>query len=223
MAIYEEAVRKYDDMLMRTPPGAAEIPDPPEPPDITPSYGAPVWCGKCQLVISTELSRLDDLAAHLAALPPGVRPAVTSPRERVRVSGSHGTPSPSPAADGLLELSGWLREWEAVAKTEDDPRPRRDFLAREMTTVTAWLYSHFELLILNADVAADFGAEVRAWHRELTAATHAASAAKHVKRPCPRCKLYSLWEQIGEDYIRCMNEDCNRRLTRAELDAEAAA
>ena len=231
-ALYDKALEEYPRALeeharkvqgLKDGDPVPDPPAPPAPPENGPWYGAPVWCGRCQSVIRTELSRLDDLAGHLFALPPGVRPAVSSPRERVRVSGSHGTPSPSPGGDSLLELGGWLREWEAVAKREDDPRPRRDFLAREMTTVTAWLYAHFELLILRADIAADFGAEVRGWHRELTAATHSAAAAKHVKQPCPRCRRYTLWEQAGEEYLRCINEDCNRRLTRAELDTAAAS
>jgi len=221
-ALYADGLAKYDKALEQLADGD-DVPNPPAPPDIRPWYGQPYWCGRCMALIKAELAELDDLASMLAALPPGIRPAVSAKHERVKVSGSHGTPSASPSGDSLEELAAWLKSWEAMAKDEDDPTPRRGHLATEITTVRSWLYAHFDLLMLNPDVAQPFGEETRAWHRELIARAHAASAAKHVKQPCPRCKLFTLWEELGQDYLKCINVDCNRRLTRAELDAETAA
>jgi hypothetical protein len=194
------------------------MPERPRPPDIQPWFGNP-WCSKCQATIRRELAELDDLAALLAALPPGIRPAVTGQREHVKVSGTHGHPSPSDTVEALDELAGWLRDWEGAVRGADT-MARRGYLASQITTSVAWLLAQFDTVIIHPDLAADFGAETRRWHRELTAASHAGSAAKHVKKPCPRCRLFTLWEDLGADYIRCVNDECQRRLTRAELEAE---
>ena len=192
-------------------------PDPPPPPDIQPWLADPVWCAKCTSAIRRELAELDDLAAMLAAMPPGVRSATTGQREHVKVSGTREQASPSPAVEELDELAGWLRDWEAAYRQRDTPH-RRGWLATEITTSVAWLLAHFDAVIAHEDIAPDFGAEVRRWQRDLTQRSHAASAAKHVKKPCPRCRLFTLWETLGEDYVRCTNQDCNRMMTRAELD-----
>lgn len=233
-AIYDDAMTTYHDQLDKLGSGDP-VPDKPEPPTATPWYGDPVWCGRCQSVIRRELAELDDLASLLALMPPGIRPAITGQREHVKVSGTKGTESPSRAADTLDDFASVLRGWESAGRVARhhvagadlaagaDPMPRRGYLATEITTVIAWLYHHFEPMICNADLAQDYGADLRRWHRELMSAAHAGSAAKHIKKPCPRCKLYCLWENIGEDYISCVNEDCGRRLTRADLEAESAA
>lgn len=219
--IYDAALADYTAALDRTASGQA-VPDPPETPTITPWLGEPVWCTRCQSVIRRELYELDDLAALVAATPPGIRPAITGQRQHVKVSGTRGTASPSPGGDLLEELAHWLRNWESAYRKED-PQARRGYLASEITTGIAWLGHHFDSIIIHPDLACDFGSETRTMHRELTAASHAGSAAKHVKKPCPRCKNYTLWENIGDDYITCVNDDCNRRLTRADLEAETEA
>lgn len=187
--------------------------DPPEPPDVRPAPGDP-WCAKCKAIIHQELGELDDLAALIAARPP-----LASSSEDVsagRVGGTRATPSPSPRMDDLEELTGWLRDWESACRG-DGPRPRRGYLATEITTITAWLVTHFDAIITHPDLAADFGAETRRWHRELSGKARAGVIDKHMKRPCPRCELYTLWARDGEDCVRCINNDCNRRLTRAEF------
>jgi len=82
-----------------------------------------------------------------------------------------------------------------------------------------WLVSHYDKFITHPDLGLEFGREVRRWHRELQEKARAGQVDKHVKRPCPRCRLYTLWARDGEDYIRCINDDCNRRMTREELAA----
>jgi hypothetical protein len=209
-AAYEEAV------LRHLADSSQPDPERPEAMTIRPWPGEPVFCTRCRGTIHRELAELDDLAALRAAQLPGDN---TGGDERQgRVSGTRGTPSPSPAADDIDELGGWLRDWESVVRGTA-PRPRRGYLANEVTTITAWLTAHFDSFIVRADIAADFGTETRRWHRELAAKTKAGTGMKHQKRPCPRCKQYSLWLADGANYISCMNEDCNRRLTREEYDA----
>jgi hypothetical protein len=221
MALYEEAVRKYAAgmekraMLSQAglPPGP--IPEPPEKPRITPWPGLPTWCARCKSVIHTELLELDDLAALILAIPPLARPAETG---TAKVSGSRTAPSPSARMDDIAELGEWLRSWEAVARKSDVSRPRRGYLATEMTTVTAWLAAHFDPLINDPDVAGDFGGEIRRWHRDMCRRAAAAQMQRHMKKPCPRCDLYTLWITMGEDYVRCINEECGRMLTRADYE-----
>lgn len=187
----------------------------PAPPEVQPVYGDP-WCPRCKAQIHEQLSQLDDLACLLAALPPS--PNARNDDKAGLVSGTREVPSPSRRMDDLAELGQWLRDWESVLRGED-PKPHRGYLASEITTITAWLVAHFDKLITHPDVGADFGRETRRWHRELLEKARAGQVDKHVKRPCPRCRLYTLWARDGEDYIRCINEDCNRRMTREELAA----
>lgn len=219
-ALFEADVKAYAHQL-ETRADTDELPPPPRPPDITPWHGLPVWCGRCKSVIHTELLELDDLAALILAIPPLAKPADDS----AKVSGSKSAPSPSARMDDIAELGDWLRSWEAVARKADLGRPRRGYLATEMTTITAWLAAHFDPLISDPDVAKDFGEETRRWHRDMCRRAAAAQMQRHMKKPCPRCHLYTLWITMGEDYIRCVNEDCNRRLTRTDYDGmtEAAA
>jgi len=70
--------------------------------------------------------------------------------------------------------------------------------------------------ITHPDLAADYGQEIRRWHRELSDRVRAGVVDKHLHKPCPRCSHYTLWMRDGEDYVRCINTDCNRRMTRAE-------
>jgi hypothetical protein len=214
-ALYEADAAEYARKLELLRDGD-EVPEPPQPPDISPWYGSPVWCGKCMSSIREQLAELDDLAALAGAIPPLARPADDGSG---KVTGTRSAPSPSARMDDLEDLNSWLRSWEAAARDEDDPRPRRGILARESTTLTAWLYHHYDVLILNPDAAKDFGEEVKRWHRDLVKRAAAGQIRRHQKRPCPRCDLYTLWLTVGDEYVKCVNDDCGRVLSRQEYDA----
>jgi len=196
----------------------------PDPPDFYPVYGDP-WCGRCKSQLHEMLGQIDDAAAILAALPASLNDRGDD--RAGKVSGSRAAPSPSSRMDDLEELGEWLRSWEssfrpavlAAGGLAEDPKPHRGYLATEITTITAWLVFHFGKCITHPDLAVDFGREIRRWHRELAEKARAGQVDKHVKRPCPRCNLYTLWARDGEDYVRCINTDCNRRMTREELAA----
>jgi hypothetical protein len=218
-ALYEADLAAYAAVLEAR-NGAGPVPEAPEPPDTQPWYGEPVWCRKCASSVREQLAELDDLAALISAIPPLARPA----NERAGwVDGTRPAPSPSPRMDDLDDLNSWLRGWESAVRDEDDPRPRRGILARESTVLTAWLYAHFEVLINDENAAKDFGEEVRRWHRDLARRAAAGQIRRHQKKPCPRCTWYTLWLTMGEDYVRCCNEECGRVLSRKEYDALASA
>jgi hypothetical protein len=165
-------------------------------------------------VIHRELAELDDLICILAAVP-DLRSAAGD--KTGRVSGTPGRPSPSPAADTASEMNGWLRDWES-AVTGGDPPAQRGWLASETTTLIRSLTARFGQVITSPDWALDFGTEVRRWHRDLSARAKAGAGVHHKGRPCPRCRLYTLWHAEGDDYIRCQNPDCQRVMLVGEYD-----
>jgi hypothetical protein len=225
-AVYEAEVAQHALTVERlTDAGLADkIPVPPTPPAVDPVYGDPVWCSRCAAIIRRELAELDELASSLANLPPGIRPASDGTRERVKVTGSVAVASPSPTGDDLDDLYRWLAEWETwyrKLRSWDSPPPR-GYLNDRITASVNWLSGRLDGLLVTGE-AEPFGIEVRGWHRELVAKTHSARAAKHVKKPCPRCGKFQMWEEIGKDYVRCHNEDCNRMMTREELNQAVTA
>lgn len=215
-ALYEKAVADHADKIAKLEPGE-EAPEPPQPPEVTPWPGEPVWCLKCQALIHRELHEIDLLAALVATGDPRTRSL--DEEGAVKIRHAPGPGSPSSAMDCLEELDEWLRSWEAVARKEGDTPPRHGFLAKEVTEIVAWLRFHFDRIMLDTDIASDFGKETRRWHRELASFAAAGQANKHRKKPCPRCRLYTLWWTIGANYVRCVNEDCGRMLTISEYEA----
>jgi len=222
-AIYDDAVRRYDATLASLPDGAP-VPDPPHPPRLRAFEGRPVWCGRCASVIRIQLAELDELAALLAALPPGIRPASDTPRNPGKVDGTPAIQSPSPAGDDLDELERWLAGWERDwrhARGWPSP-PKRGVLATPITTMVAWLGLRLDAIVADADYGERFGLETFRWHRVMRRKSHAASFSRFVRQPCPSCKRYTLWEKVGEPYISCVYEPCARRLTREDLERESA-
>lgn len=217
-AVYEAAVKAYAEQL-ETRADNAPVPEPPKAPEIKPWNGEPVWCRKCQAIIRAELAELDDLVAIISTLAPLAR---VEDNLAGRVSGSRDARSASPRLDDAEELNEWLRSWEGLARG-GDTLARRGHLATETTTIVAWLVAHLDPLLASEDYGQGFGEEVRRWHRALAGRASAAAVRRHMKKPCPRCRLYTLWLIIGDDYIRCVNGDCGRAMTREEFDGLTAA
>jgi hypothetical protein len=192
-------------------------PDAPREPDDIPAWGDPVWCGTCTSLIRVDLSDIEDLASMLATRPPDVRAAVDADYQQVRVKVTTRTrPSPSQGADWLDELARWMAAWEEIAKG-DDQRPRRGILASERHAMISVLGDYLPEMLARREISADFGGEVQRWHAELKRLTHAAEESRHFKQPCPGCKRYTLWEYLGETYLRCINPACNAAPTREEM------
>jgi hypothetical protein len=216
-ALYKEILAGYDE-AMRARALAADdtpepAPDPPGPPSLRPWSGDPVWCARCASGIHQELSELDDLIAMLLAVP-DLR---ADPGQAGKISGTKGRRSPSPYTDDADELAEWARSWESAAR-DTDTAPRRGHLSSETTATLAWLGAHFHVLIGNQDMAADFGQETRDWHAGLKRKARAGTATRPMGRPCPRCRLYTLWLTDGDEHVRCINTDCQRLLSREEYD-----
>lgn len=182
-----------------------------------PVWGEPAWCPPCTARIRHNLAELDDLAALLNAVADGHR---EQPATQIR-SARH-APTPSAAADTIDELTRTLSAWEdAYREIKGFPSaPRRGYLATITTATIAWLTSHLHG-ILEAPFAADFGLEIRQWHKQLTDQTKAGTGTHKKPVPCPRCGLRLLTYAEGTEYVACAG--CNRHMTLDEYHEHLAA
>lgn len=214
---YREAWDTYRQALADYDPLDAET-SRPDPPEIQPWPGAPVWCVDCAERIGLRLAELDELAGILAATADGLR----GDGENERVSGSAVPPSPSQAGDDLDEMWGMLSNWETIWRDLNgwlSPPPRGE-LARRETACIDWLRRHLKGILVS-DVAADFGREILQWHREGEGSAKAGRRTVRKPMRCPSCRFVTLFWTEGEKDVHCRNEDCKRVLSLAEYEAEA--
>ena len=209
-ATYKQALADYDPLDSSQ--------SRPEPPDVTPWLGDPVWCGPCGSKVRLNLAQLDDLLALRKANSDGHRTSDAAER----VSGnSADAASPSQAADDEDELTAMLTGWEAAYrdfKKWPSAAPRGE-LASVETTCIAWLMHHLNG-ILRSPVAADFGLEVLQWHREFTGSTKAGVRTLRKPMRCPSCQYLTLTWTEGEQQVTCSNPSCNRILSLTDYEAE---
>lgn len=227
LEVWKATAQAHAAAMSRLPDGVEPLPAP-QRPDVKFWMGEPVWCGKCASWIRVAVSQLDHLAALRVTQEPDAR--IAGPEAPVSVSRSR--PSPSRMLDDVDELTDWALNWEEIV-AGDTAMPRHGFLALVRTEALAWLGERCERILLNPDIAQDFGEEVRGWHRELTEKTRAGTGFKHVKTKCPRCGLFTLYEESGSNYVQCKNNDfqgkgapCGQLLSReemADLDDETRA
>lgn len=207
---YKQALADYDPL-----DSAQSRPD---PPDINPWLGDPVWCGPCASKIRLKLAELDDLIALAKATADGQKQSDAAER----VSGtSDEARSPSRAGDDEDELAAMLTGWERAyrdLRRWPSPAPRGD-LASVETTCIAWLLHHLNG-ILRSPVAEDFGLEILQWHREFTSGTKAGVRTLRKPMRCPSCQYLTLVWTEGEQQVLCNNPACNRILSLADYDAE---
>lgn len=194
----------------------------PLPPDIHPWPGDPIWCGRCAARIRACLSELDDAAAIMLAAADGHRPQ----SGEQRVKGTREDPTASPAGDDLEELGRMLTAWEDIYRgmhPDWSSPPRRGFLASQITSCASWLMLHLDGILSAPDIAADFGAEVMQWHREICGKGKA--GVRKLRKPmrCPGCQMLMLYWTEGEQTVQCGSRDCGRVLTLQEYEAMVAA
>ncbi len=205
--------------------------NPPKEPEVRPLSPLPgnPFCPTDQAVYRRLLGEVDDLAALAHRHNDGHR----KDPDAERVSGSRGTWSPSATAEELDHIASALRDWEATARdlirkqagrlpSDEGTPPRRGYLASEITTTVSWLGAHFEVLITDTGAAEAFAAEISDWHERLKRREKAGTGRRHMKRPCPRCDRYSLYQEDDADYIACARTDCGRLMSWPEwLDWDA--
>lgn len=217
---YRKAREAFDEALVLYDPlDAAQ--SRPLPPDIQPWPGDPIWCGRCTARIRVCLSELDDAAAIMLAAADGHRPQ----SGEQRVAGSREDPTASPAGDDLEELGRMLTAWEDIyrgIKGWEESKPRRGFLASQVTTCASWLMAKLDGILAAPDIAADFGAEIQQWHKEICGKGKA--GARTLRKPlrCPGCQLLLMYWTEGEDRVECRNPACRRSMKYSEYEAEVS-
>ena len=191
----------------------------PQPPDIQPWHGSPVWCSACSSRISQRLGQLDDLACILQAFADGHRDAPDSPL----IAASSEPMSPSQAGDAADDLARMLGGWEHAYRDHRKwPYPRRDpDLASWITACSAWLSSHLAA-ILASPLGEDFGAEVLSWHAGL--AGQAKAGTRKLAKPmrCPGCRQLTLTWTEGEATVHCSDPACRAVMGYDEDEAEVS-
>ncbi|MEV2277726.1 hypothetical protein AB0I72_19280 [Nocardiopsis sp. NPDC049922] len=218
---YEDTITAWrtalDDWEAADPATRGDRPTPPEEPDIDWVSGDPVWCRRCRGAIRVALADLENLAALVAAEADGHRGRADD-SDKVRTTKS--APSPSPAADHLDELYGFLATTEADWREARGygPRPERSRGAAARSIVIAWLLERLDD-ILNHPGSVQFGLGVLRWQRVLQHLAKARPPGRRKATPCPRCDRRTLiWEEDRE-LVRCENSGCNRVMTSTEYDA----
>lgn len=189
------------------------LPEPPEPPDLRCTTGRPVWCPRCQSAIRSALPTIGDLASLLESWADGHRGPASGEKIPSRQSTA---PSPSPIADTLDVLYGFLIEveddWrEHAGHGPRPPRPRNSD-AREKTL--AYLRAQLTQILANPG-SARFGREALAWLRRLRDLAKSDQVLRPRPGRCPntRCRLVNVLRTRDDGHIECrscgrlMNED----------------
>jgi len=167
---------------------AGEVGDPPEEPslpDVEARQGEPRFCGRCKALIKVALLDLDNLASELQAGADGHRGNVPEGR----VSGSRSSGSPSPTADLLDKLYGFLADVEDEWRDTWGYAPRTDRVhrgAHPRSRRIAWLSERLEG-ILGSEEHVKFGLEVLRWEVVLREQMREDSVGTKSPIRCPHC------------------------------------
>jgi hypothetical protein len=195
---------------------APERTERPIPPATRPWYGEPIWCRGCRASIARCLSDLEDLMALRLAMTDGYEQA----GHGERVNGSKEARSPSPAQDDLDDMVRWLVGWENTFRESQGARAA-SYLgvnAPALMTVVSRLLPLLDVILVHADLAAEFGTEIFQEHGRLQRLTTTRPPMKHKPLVCPRCQRLSLFLHDDET-IRCRPSelvDCGRIMTAKE-------
>lgn len=215
---YQQALEAWEANPVGKPPAE------PETRALSPLPGEPTYCLHDQAVYRKLLAEVDDLAAIAIRYNDGHR----KDPDAERVSGSRAARSPSATIEELDHIASALRDWEATARdlirkqagrapSDEGTPPRRGYLASEITTSVSWLVAHYDVLIADRDAAEPFAQEISQWHERLKRREKAGAGRRHMKRPCPRCNRYSLFQDDDADYVACVRTtDCGRLMSWPE-------
>ena len=216
LAAYQKALAEWSALPVD---GRGERPQRPPEPTTEPIHGDPTWCSRCVAAIRSALAELDDLAAVLSATDDGYRP---DSRLTARVSGTAGSPTPSPVVDMLDDLYSVLtaaEDWVRAARNYP-PRPRRTGRGvHARTACIAWLMGELPVVLALPD-SVSFGQGVFEWRGRLRAATSSAPERSAQPGRCPRCEQRALRPR-GDGYVECAR--CGRLLSPQEYQTLGGA
>ncbi|MFI7125970.1 hypothetical protein ACIBQ1_09770 [Nonomuraea sp. NPDC050153] len=208
IAAYEQALETHvvevDEWIAGGQHGAC--PPAPEEPSVDPTPGEPIFCGRCKGLIRAALLDLDVLASELAARSDGHRGSI----QEGRVSGSRGSASPSPTADALDKLYGFLAdvedEWRGACGYA--PRINRTHRgAHPRSRTIGWLSEHLNNLLADEDHIKS-GLDILRWETVLRALAKEEPVGSVSPIRCPRCATLRQVVREQEHHWACRS--CGR-------------
>lgn len=230
-AAYDQAIIAHADAIDEWVKSGEKGEPPAEPtaPEVAVRDGEPLFCSRCKAVVRAALLDLDQLAAELQAQADGHRGGV----QEGRVSGSRGAGSPSPTADLLDKLYGFLADVEDEWRGTCHYAPRVDRAhrgAHPRLRRISWLYEHLDA-ILAAEEHTRFGLDVLRWEVVLREKLKEDSVGTKSPIRCPRCSERRVVRE-REGYWQCgacatlLSDPYERQLRHDqgnELEAAGAA
>jgi hypothetical protein len=189
-----------------------DCPPAPAEPVIECTPGDPLWCARCKSLVRSALLDLDVLASELAARADGHRGRVTEGR----VSGSKGAPSPSPTADALDKLYGFLADVEDEWRHTCDYAPRVNRThrgAHPRSRTIGWLSERLGDILADDDHIKT-GLDILRWEIVLRALANEEPIGSTSPIRCPRCATYKQVMREQEHHWAC--KACGRLIPDRE-------
>lgn len=169
----------------------------PDPVEIEPWPGDPVYCARCSSVIRAALRELPLAYRALATTKFLTRTASADEERRARADVP---PSPSPGADHADEILRTTTAWEDDLRRHLRQRSATDRFGDPHATLTAsveYLNAHWGAMIGREECAADFGQETWRLHAIALAMVKNKPVRRHLPAPCPSCDTLSLIQEEG--------------------------
>jgi len=178
-----------------------DCPPAPAEPLVECTPGEPLWCHRCKALVRAALLDLDVLASELAARADGHRGGV----QDGRVSGSRSSASPSPIADTLDKLYGFLSdledEWRGACGYA--PRVNRTHRgAHPRSRTIGWLSEHLANLLADEDHIKS-GLDILRWETVLRTLAKEEPVGTVSPIRCPRCSTYKQVVREQEHHWAC--------------------
>lgn len=171
------------------------------------------YCAWHEKRITTALTAIPDLTAHIEASPDGrvARRSVNSAADRKPTKVDQA--SPSPAWDAADDAITWAWTWAETATPTRGNGPftwnRAGLPTRDLTRTCGYLHTHLNR-ISREPYAADFATEALNLHRQLELYAGTDRLTHRIKARCPSCDMKTLTRDDGADQIECRNPDCRR-------------
>lgn len=218
---YRQAVRDHDSALnLWIERGCIGLE--PDPVDIEPWPGDPVYCQRCASVIRGALRELPLAYTALGSVKFLTRSASADEEHRGR---SDVPPSPSPGADHADEILRTTTAWEDELRQHLGHACATDHFGDPHATLTAsveYLNTNWTAMIGRDECARDFGDEIWRLHATALAMVKNKPIRRHLPAPCPSCDVLALIQEEGIAgkpwYVECVERagGCGRLYQESE-------
>lgn len=220
---WRTAVRDHDKALTTWIADGYTGPEP-DPVELEPWLGDPVYCPRCASVIRAALRELPLAYTALASVKLLTRTASADEERRAR---SDVPPSPSPGADHADEILRTTTAWEDDLRRHLGHQSATDQFGDPHATLTAaveYLNTHWTAMVTRVECAADFGSETWRLHATAVAMVKNKPVRRYLPAPCPSCDARALIQEEGIAkkpwYVECSERmgGCSRLYSETEYE-----